>query len=107
MNTLLQVLHVLAGLVVLAEALNKLERCDPLAAGINFRERLSEILKAIAWFLLGLGSGGAVIAPILLAMGVKADDLQAFVRLGKPTLGETCALLGFAVLVIRTRVKEG
>ncbi|MCZ8074030.1 MAG: hypothetical protein O9341_07835 [Paucibacter sp.] len=90
---LLQLLHLLAGLVILAEALNKLERTAPLRAGLAPRERITETLKATAWALLALGGGGAVAAP--------------FLHLGPPTLQDTCIAAGFAVLIVRTRVKEG
>ncbi len=89
----LQILHVLAGLIVLAEALNKLERTNPIAPGLPTRARVTAWLKAIAWALLALGGGGAVATPIL--------------HLEPPTLQDVCIVLGFAVLVVRTRVKEG
>ena len=107
MSTLLLVLHVLAGIVVLAEASNQLERCDPLQRGIDWHERLVETLKAIAWLLLALGAGGAIASPVLLTLGVKPDAMSILMRFGTPTLGETCALLGCAVLIVRTRIKEG
>lgn len=103
----LQFLHVLSGLVVLAEALNKLERTDPLAAGLTPHERIVEALKALAWMLLAMGAGGAIAAPVLLSLGLKPDSMDILMRLDRPTLGETCVLLGFAVLIVRTRVKEG
>lgn len=105
--TTLQLLHVLAGLVVLAEALNKLERTDPLASGITPRERLCEALKALAWLFLALGAGGAIAAPLLLALGLPSGLISPLLRLERPTLAETCVLVGFAVLIVRTRVKEG
>jgi len=93
MSAVLQILHLLAGLVMVAEALNKLERTDPLLAGLTGRQRVTEWLKAIAWFLLGLGGGGALVTPIL--------------HLEPPTFQDTCIAVGFAVLIVRTRVKEG
>lgn len=107
MSTAIQVLHALAGLVVLAEALNKLERCAPLASGLSSQERLVDGLKALAWFLLAMGSAGALAAPALRALGMPADAGGEFTRLERPTLAETLVLAGFAVLIIRTRVKEG
>lgn len=107
MNSTLQVLHWLAGFVVLAEALNKVERTHPCASSLSLRERVSEILKALAWLLLALGAGGALIGPALLALGWRPDHYAALLRLERPTLAETCVLLGFAVLIVRTRVKEG
>lgn len=89
----LAVLHWLSGIVVLAEALNKLERTAPCRRGLCARERATEWLKAIAWALLAVAGAGAFITP--------------FMPLEAPTLQDVCALLGFAVLIVRTRVKEG
>jgi hypothetical protein len=83
----------LAGLATLAEALNKLERTAPLRQGLRPRERVTEWLKALAWALLALGAGGIVAGP--------------FLPLPPPTLQDVCFALGFAVLIVRTRVKEG
>lgn len=107
MSLILQILHVLAGLVVLAEALNKLERVRPFLSGMTARQRLVDGLKALAWLLLALGAGGAMAAPLLLAMGVPEHDASLLMRLERPTLDQTLVLLGFAVLIVRTRVKEG
>lgn len=86
-------LHWLAGWVVLAEALNKLERTSPTAAGLCMRQRMVAVLKAIAWILLALGAGGAIVTPLL--------------RLEPPTLQDVFVICGSAVLIVRTRVKEG
>lgn len=91
--TVLGLVHWLAGIVVLAEALNKLERTAPCRRGLSARERTTEWLKAIAWALLAVGGAGAFITPLL--------------PLEHPTLQDACVLLGFAVLIVRTRVKEG
>lgn len=91
--TALAIMHWLSGAIVLAEALNKLERTAPCRPGLTARERVTDWLKAIAWALLALGGAGAVITPLL--------------PLEQPTLQDACVLLGFAVLIVRTRVKEG
>ncbi len=91
--TALAVVHWVSGLIVLAEALNKLERTAPCRRGLAPRERATEWLKAIAWALLAVGGAGAFITPLL--------------PLETPTLQDACVLLGFAVLIVRTRVKEG
>lgn len=93
MSTALLILHWVAGFIVLAEALNKLERTAPCAAGLTPRERVTVWLKGFAWLLLGLGGAGALITPLL--------------PLERPTLQDVCVMLGFAVLIVRTRVKEG
>ncbi|GGH62086.1 hypothetical protein GCM10010975_26430 [Comamonas phosphati] len=91
--TLLGLLHWLCGLVILAEALNKLERTTPCLPGLAPRIRLVAWLKAIAWALLALGGAGALVGPWL--------------RPSPPTLSDVCVIAGFAVLIIRTRFKEG
>jgi hypothetical protein len=108
--TTLQILHFAAGVIVLAEALNKLERTSPRRPGLTPRERATEWLKALSWSLLALGSAGAFIGPLLPSMPL----LQASARLvplllptQTPTLHDVCVIVGFAVLIIRTRVKEG
>lgn len=93
MSQILLVIHWLCGVIVLAEALNKLERTAPCRPDLQPRERATEWLKALAWLLLALGGGAAVATPIL--------------PLEKPTLGDACFALGFAVLIVRTRIKEG
>ncbi len=106
MNFTLELLHMLAGLVVLAEALNKLERTSPCAPGLTPHQRLVDGLKALAWALLALGAAGAVAIPILHALNVPFNAYRSLGHL-QPTFDETAVLLGFAVLIIRTRIKEG
>lgn len=81
-----------AGVVVLTEALNKLERTEPCRKGLCTRERAAEWLKALAWALLALGGAGAVVTPLI--------------PLAQPTAQDACVMVGFAVLIVRTRVKE-
>lgn len=81
------------GVVVLAEALNKLERTAPCAKGLSARQRLLAWLKAIAWVLLAFAGGGALVGSIF-------GDAP-------PTVRELCLFGGFTVLIVRTRFKEG
>jgi hypothetical protein len=103
----LQIIHWLSALVVLAEALNKLERCSPCAAGLTTRQRLLDGLKAFAWSLLALGAGGGLIAPALQQLHAWPDDLRVLMRVDRPALTEAIVMLGVAALIIRTRIKEG
>lgn len=107
----LYVVHYLAACIVLAEALNKLERTAPFAPGMEARERVVDGLKALAWILLAMGAGGALVSPVLAAAGIPvgvigpaADFIQ---QAAEPDASDTAVLVGFAVLIIRTRVKEG
>lgn len=86
-------LHWLAGVVTLAEALNKLDRVRRLRECHSARECTTEALKVVAWGLLALGGAGAVAGPLLSP--------------APPSLEHVCVVVGFAVLIVRTRVKEG
>lgn len=86
-------LHWLAGALVLAEALNKLQRSAPCASGLSPQARLTVWLKVLAWLLLAVGGAGAMVTPLL--------------HLQPPSLQDVCVMLGFAALIVRTRVKEG
>lgn len=94
----------LASLIVLAESLNKLERATPFAAGLTLRTRITDGLKALAWSLLALGSAGTFAGPILASWGLCSDWI---LRMMEPSVSDACTMVGFAVLIIRTRVKEG
>ena len=64
-------------------------------------------LKALAWCLLAIGAGGAVISPALPLLGIDQFSAGTLMRVERPTLAETSVMLGFAVLIVRTRIKEG
>lgn len=100
-------LHLIAAFIVLAEALNKTERANPLRPDIALRTRLVDGLKAAAWLLLALGAGGELANPVIAAMGINRGLLEGLTGSGHPTVTSTLVLLGFAVLIVRTRVKEG
>ncbi len=109
MNEALQIIHWAAGVLVLAEALNKLERTAPCRRGLQPRERATEWLKALAWLLLALGGAGAIVAPLIPVLHLQAIGAlwPLLIPSHPPTLQDTCIALGFAVLIVRTRVKEG
>lgn len=107
MMAVLQWLHTISALIVLAEALNKLERTCPCSKGLTPHARLVDGLKALAWALLALGGGCAVIKPLLLANGIHAAFYLPLFDMGSPLIDETAVMAGFAVLIVRTRVKEG
>jgi len=108
MSTTLQILHWLAGLVIFAEALNKLERSCPMARGLDAHARTVVALKAVGWLLLALGAGIALAAPLLRPF-VMLDSHYYLLKphLERPSLGDVTVMLGFAVLIVRTRIKEG
>lgn len=97
MSIALHILLAVAAVVVLAEGLNKLDRTNPLEGGLCARDRASALLKGLAWLLLTLGSGIYLFEFVIGTSPGGVLDKQA-----GPLM-----LLGFAVLVVRTRVKEG
>lgn len=106
MTAALYTAHWLAAFIVMAEALNKLERTAPFAPGLCPRTRLVDGLKALAWLLMALGAGGALIGPLMQPMGLQVQHTQMLAHVN-PSLSEVCVMVGFAVLIVRTRVKEG
>jgi hypothetical protein len=103
-HTVLLAVHWLAGFTVLAEGLNKLHRTDPLAAGLTTRQRVVVWLKAFAWILLVLGAGGAVVRPVVVTAH---QGGIAQLLIDRVSLVDVCVLAGFAVLILRSRLKEG
>ena len=89
---LVQSLHWVGGLVVLAEALNKLERSNLFARGLGTRRRLAISVKIFAWGFLALGGAGALIAPLM--------------NLGHPSLQDAATMVGSALLIVNIRIKE-
>lgn len=85
-------LLLLAGVVVLAEALNKLERIDPFEPGLRARARMVVWLKMAGWCCLALGAAGGIVRPML--------------GHPMPSVGESLPLVGFALLVVRSRLGE-
>lgn len=104
-NTALFVAHWIAAFVVMAEGLNKLHRTDPLARGLTARQRVVVLLKGLAWCLLVLGAGGALIRP-LVAPGAEPGLLQQLLA-DRVSAVDLCVLAGFATLIVRSRLKEG
>jgi hypothetical protein len=104
MALMLYALQMSAAIVVLAEALNKIERADLFAGRNGLRDRalaalwllapwawkrphVVTVLKVIGWALLSTGAAGAVLEP--------------------PSGPDVAVLCGFAMLIVRSRVKEG
>lgn len=103
LNLVLVVLHWLAALVVLLEAMNKLERCHPLEPGLSRRARVVVVLKAVAWILLALGAAGQVVQPALVS---SVHRVGSWLLLDRPSVVDLLYAVGFAVLIVRSRLKE-
>lgn len=109
-NLALQVVHFTSGAVVLAEALNKIERVDIFDGRRGWIERVGALLwlaapwhwtrqhiltslKAMGWASLAVGAFCAVFAPLL--------------HLKQPSVQDVAVLAGVALMIVRTRIKEG
>jgi hypothetical protein len=97
MSAVLDALVVIAAVIVVAEGLNKLDRADPLEGGLCTRDRASAWLKGLAWLLLTLGAG-----IYLFEIVIGTNPAGVLAQQAGPLV-----LIGFAVLIVRTRVKEG
>lgn len=106
MSAVVLIIHWVAAFLVMAEALNKLERTSPFAPGMTPHARVVDGLKALAWLLLALGAGGGLMGPLLQPLGIADPTSEALAHV-RPSVAEVCVMVGFAVLIIRTRVKEG
>lgn len=101
--------HFVAGFIVVAEALNKLERSDlfdgkrgllPLLRAMCWivtpwrwrRHRVVSVFKAAGWSLLAVGGAGALATPLL--------------RMPAASLQDVAVIAGFALLIVRSRLKE-
>jgi len=89
---LLGAVHWIGGLVILCEAINKLERTSPKLPAASPRQRLVVALKLAGWYLLAIGAGGALAAPLFSLRG--------------PALEDVAVIAGFATLIVRSRLKE-
>jgi hypothetical protein len=100
----LHILQVAAALIVLAEALNKIERADLFDGRRGLKPRLAAtawllcpwawkrprvviVLKVLGWACMSVGAAGSLISP--------------------PTAAHLAVLAGFALLIVRSRLKEG
>ena len=84
--------YTVAGIIVLAEALNKLERTCPFEPGLSIRERTVVWLKTLGWIALAIGGAGAAGSSVLFR--------------APPNPGEVFTMVGFALLIIRSRIGE-
>lgn len=110
MSWWLQVVNTLAALIVLAEALNKLERADLWSGRGGSVQRLRclahlatpwrwtrpaavLVFKVLGWAFISIGAAGELVGPLL---GTRW-----------PLPATTAVIGGFALLIIRSRLKEG
>jgi len=104
MSMLWHIAQIALALIVLAEALNKLHRCDLFDGRQGWRPRVMgavrmvtpwrwsrakviAVIKALGWALLSFAAAGELVS--------------------RPTLHGTCAIAGMAMLIVRSRLKEG
>ena len=101
-----ETIHIITGFWVLAESLYKLERLTPCGPGLCARSRVVQTVESLAWAMLAIAGAGALASPFLLAVGVSPGAGGALMRLDAPSLDESAALLGSALLISVSRLRE-
>ncbi len=81
----------LCGLIILAEAINKLEDCRLNVRGLGSPYYTQTILKALAWGLLAFAGGASLVAPLFNFPPVALHDVGYSV--------------GVTVLIVRSRMR--
>lgn len=100
MTTLIYIIHIVSGLIVLAEALYQLESSRPTVSGLTWRKRADQALCAVAWILIAGGAGWAVAAPMMDVAGPPICWSGMLFRIGQPETGEVFVLAGAAAIVL-------
>jgi hypothetical protein len=107
--TLLSVVEWVAALAILVEAFNKLERTDLWVGQTRTlrsllwllkpwrwsRLRVLQAMKLGAWSFMAIGAAGVLVNPLLSRPMHPAQ------------LHEAAIVVGFALLIVRSRMKEG
>lgn len=105
--TWLVIVQTVAALIVLAEALNKIERSDLFDGRRGLRPRL----VGIGWLCVPWAWRRPKVVTVLKVAGWLLMSIGAFVSLFMPPayqhLVPACVLCGFALLIVRSRLKEG
>ncbi len=102
---MLVAIQFIAALVVLAEALNKLERTDLFGSR---HVGLSARLRAGAWLLRPWAWRRARVVDVVKAAGWAALAVGAFMSLlTYPDVPHVLVITGFALLIVRSRLREG
>ena len=90
---MIDALHWFAAVLILAEALNKLERTHVRGfMDLPWKRRAELVMKLAAWSCMAIGSMGIVAQPL--------------VPMPWPGLADALVVLGLALLLLRTRVTE-
>ncbi len=100
LNILVMATMLAAGLI-LAESANKLERTDfrsSVKPGVSFRDRASTWMRGAAWLMMATGAAGAIGMPFMEMDPHLAKTLRV--------VGDFGMFGGFALLIVRTRIKE-
>lgn len=104
--TWLAIVQMVAALIVLAEALNKIERADLFDGKRGLRPRLA----GLGWLCVPWAWRRPKVVTVLKVAGWLLMSTGAFVVLFTPPyqhLVPACVLGGFALLIVRSRLKEG
>ena len=98
----ISIIHFLACMILLGEALTRIAHSRATAKGLYWTERWPQILDAVGWCAVALGAIAS--SPILSFVGPPVCLGGLFLRLEVPTLAELLVLAGSAALVVRCRL---
>lgn len=97
MYTTLIVLHWIAAMVLLIEAINRIESCKFLRSGLCASARVAGFAKGMAYCLVALAAGGALISPVLRALefpvGIWVNPV--------PSVSECMAYIAWSIIIVR------
>lgn len=98
--SMISVIHALAGLIVLAEALRRLEHAKPAGPGLTWRQRGIQALCALAWLALAVSAALAVAGPALGWAGPPICWAGIALSMGPPSVADVLVLSGAAGVVL-------
>ena len=98
----ISIIHFLACMILLGEALTRVAHSRATASGLYWTERWPEILDALGWGAVAVGVIFA--SPLISYAGPPVCLGGLFLHLETPTLSELLVLVGSAAVVVRHRL---
>ena len=98
----ISIIHFLACMILLGEALTRVAHSRATASGLYWTERWPQILDAVGWSAVALGAIAS--SPIVSFVGPPICPGGLFLHLETPTLSELLVLAGGAAVVVRHRL---
>lgn len=104
MLTTIYVLHWIAALVIAVQSTDRLFQCPLMERGIKPIDRFYRAIKGAAWACMAFASFGVLAAPFFSATGFHGVTLILVNQ--PPNVSEVGIYVGFALLIVRSWVRE-